>query len=140
MAMNWGEPGELGARIRTERERLGMSLSNLAEASGLSKAYLVRLETDPDSNPSLQVLVRIAEALDLTAADLVGRPRVTLAEEPEIPTPLRVFADEAGLSQSEVRTLASIRWRRGEAPQTPQRWRYIYDSLRASQHLDERER
>lgn len=140
MAMNWGERGELGLRIRTERERLGLSLSNLAEVSGLSKAYLVRLETDPDSNPSLQVLVRVAEALDVTAADLVGRPRVTLAEEPEIPTPLREFADDEGLSQSEVRTLASIRWRRGEAPQTSARWRYIYDSLRASQHLDERQR
>lgn len=140
MAMNWGERGELGLRIRTERERLGLSLSNLAEVSGLSKAYLVRLETDPDSNPSLQVLVRIAEALDVTAADLVGRPRVTLAEELEIPTPLREFADDEGLSQSEVRTLASIRWRRGEAPQTQARWRYIYDSLRASRHLDERQR
>ena len=140
MAMNWGQPGELGRRIRQERERLGMSLAELAEAGGLSKAYVLRLESDPESNPSLQVLVSIAEALDLTAADLVGRPRLTVEDELEIPTPLRVFADEEGLSQSEVRTLASIRWRRGEAPQTAQRWRYIYDSLRASQHLDERQR
>ena len=70
-----------GARIRQSRQRAGLSLARLAALTGLSKSYLVRLETDPTSNPSLEVLRRIADALDITVADLVGAPRIEFAIE-----------------------------------------------------------
>lgn len=129
---------DLAGKIRAERERLGFSLAQLAASSGLSKAYVLRLETDPASNPSLDVLRRIADALDVTVADLTGRPRVTASEDQEIPPSLKVFADEESLTDAEVRTLASIRWRKGEVPMTSKRWRFILDSLRASRHFDDR--
>src|SRR4051812_19615343 len=101
----------VGERIRSERNKAGLSLSQLASATGTSKAYLVRLETDPHSNPSLAVLGQIADALDITIADLVGRPKLTVDEtELQISPSLRAFADEAGLTRVDVRTLASIRW------------------------------
>jgi transcriptional regulator with XRE-family HTH domain len=128
----------VGERIRAERTKARLSLSQLASATGLSKAYLVRLETDPDSNPSLAVLRQIADGLDITAADLVGRPKLTVddAELPISPS-LRAFADEAGLTQVETRTLASIRRRKGDEPQTVERWRYVRDSLNLSRQLDQ---
>ena len=130
------EPRELGARLRREREKARLSLAQLADLTGLSKTYLVRLETHP-SNPSLQVLARIAEALDVTVADLLGGPRVRLdPDELPVPPSLRAFADEEGLSSAEVRTLASIRFRKGEQPRTAERWRYIWNSLRLSRSLD----
>lgn len=130
----------VGERIRRERERAGLSLAGLSELSGLSKAYLVKLES-PAGNPSLDVLRRIADALDLTIADLVDGPVFRFNEQDaEIPTSLRAFADEAGLMPSETRTLASIRWRRGQEPRSRERWRYIYDSLRLSQSMDENEK
>ena len=128
----------IGPRLRSERTRSGLSHARLAQLTGLSKTYLVRLETDPASNPSLEVLHRIADALDLTVADLVGARVQFEPDDAPIPPSLRAFADEAKLSQRELRTLASIRWRKGEEPQTPERWRFILDSLRASRQLDER--
>jgi transcriptional regulator with XRE-family HTH domain len=128
----------IGPRLRAERTRVGLSHARLAQLTGLSKTYLVRLETDPASNPSLEVLHRIAEALDITIADLLASPRVQFdPDDAPVHPSLRAFADQAKLSQREFRTLASIRWRKGEEPQTEERWRFILNSLRASRQLDE---
>ncbi len=128
----------VGSRIRRERDRQRLSLAQLADAAGLSKAYLVRLENDPDANPSLETLKKIADAMETTVADLIGRPRIVLDQENlEIPTSLRAFADEAGLTQKELEMLASIRWRGSDQPKTRERWRYVYDSLKASRQFDE---
>lgn len=123
--------------IRAERERAGLSLAQLSALSGISKAHLVRLEKGV-GNPSLEILGRIAEALGVTVADLLGAPKLTFtpAEAAEVPASLRAFADEAGLSKPEVQTLASIRFRGEEAPRTAARWRFIYDSLKLSKGLD----
>jgi transcriptional regulator with XRE-family HTH domain len=127
----------IGERIRSERTKAGLSLSRLAAATGLSKTYLIRLETDPSSNPSLGVLRQIADALDITVADLLDRPKLQFDETAAAIQPsLRAFADQSALSQADVRTLASIRWRQGDEPQTVERWRYVYDSLALSRHLD----
>jgi transcriptional regulator with XRE-family HTH domain len=128
---------KIGPRLRQERQRADLSLAQLAGITGLSKTYLVKLETEAGSNPSLEVLRRIAEALDLTVADLVGAPPLHgIPDDYEVPTSLKAFAEQAGLSRHEVETLASIRWRKADRPQHPERWRYIYDSLKASKVFD----
>jgi predicted transcriptional regulator len=98
--------------IRAERERAGLSLAQLSALSGISKAHLVRLEKGV-GNPSLEILGRIAEALGVTVADLLGAPKLTFtpAEAAQVPASLRAFADEAGLSKAEVQ-----RRRRGPRP------------------------
>lgn len=129
---------QVGANVRTQRERAGLSLARLSEATGISKAHLVRLENDPASNPSLELLRRIAEALDVTVADLIGAPKLTYrsATDEEVPASLKAFADSAHLTSDEVRTLASIKFRGDERPRTEKRWRYIYESLNLSRGLD----
>jgi transcriptional regulator with XRE-family HTH domain len=128
----------VGRNIRAERERAGLSLSQLAAATGISKAHLVRLEKG-GGNPSLEILARIAEALEVTIADLVGSPKLTFspASDQQVPASLKAFADEVGLSSDEVQTLSSIRFRGNERPRTSQRWRFIYDSLNLSKGLDD---
>jgi transcriptional regulator with XRE-family HTH domain len=131
------ETTSLQERLRRERKRARLSLARLAEETGMSKTYLLRLETDPETNPSLDVLRRIADALDVTVADLIGAPATQfVSDDADVPPSLRVFADQAKLSRSEFDLLASIRWRRGETPETPERWQYILTSLRASRQLD----
>lgn len=126
----------VGDRIRREREKAQLSLAQLADAAGLSKAYLLKVESG-GTNPSLGVLGQIAGALDVTVADLVGGPAVRFdVDDADVPASLRAFADEADLTSAEVRTLASIRWRRGDEPRASERWRYIYDSLRLSRSMD----
>lgn len=127
---------ELGRRVRAEREKAGLSLAQLADTSGLTKAYLVRLENQT-GNPSVEVVAQIAEALDLTAADLLGGPVIRyVADDDDVPPSLRAFAEEAELSSSDLKMLASIRWRDKQPPQSTERWRYVYRSLLMSSEID----
>lgn len=129
---------QVGVNVRVQRERAGLSLARLSAVTGISKAHLVRLENDPASNPSLDLLRRIAEALDVTVADLIGASKLTYraTSDEEVPASLKAFADNAHLTSDEVRTLASIKFRGDERPRTEKRWRYIYESLNLSRGLD----
>ncbi len=51
--------------LRVEREAQGLSLSDMEARSGIKRATLCRLENDPHPNPTIQTLLRIAEALNV---------------------------------------------------------------------------
>ena len=51
-------------KIREYRKELNMSMKELAEKSKISIGYLSHLENGSRSNPSTEVMERIAEALD----------------------------------------------------------------------------
>jgi XRE family transcriptional regulator of biofilm formation len=133
------EPTSQGnRRLREERRNAGLSLARLAEMSGISRTYLLKLEKDEASNPSLEVLRRLADALDITVADLLGTPPMQFElDDAALPQSLRAFADETQLAPKELQMLASIRWRKGQEPKSSERWRFILDSLRASRQLDD---
>jgi transcriptional regulator with XRE-family HTH domain len=60
---------QLGRNIRLFRQALGLTLTAVARASGMSKGYLSALETGR-SAPSVASLVRIAKALDVDVGKL----------------------------------------------------------------------
>jgi transcriptional regulator with XRE-family HTH domain len=60
---------KLGARIRSLRESRGMKLKELADATGLSDAFVSRLERGQVSS-SVANLIQIAEALDTGVSEL----------------------------------------------------------------------
>lgn len=49
--------------LKAERQRLGLSLAEIGGRSGIGKANLSRLENDQDPNPTMDTLLRYAEAL-----------------------------------------------------------------------------
>jgi len=49
--------------LKSVREAQGVSLSQLAERTGIAKSALSRLENDPHPNPTVNTLMRIASAL-----------------------------------------------------------------------------
>ncbi len=49
--------------LKRERKARGLSLTDIAEKSGIDKANLSRLENDPYPNPTLETLSRIAHAI-----------------------------------------------------------------------------
>lgn len=57
------EAATIGQTIRALRELRKLSLVQLAEASGVSKGFLSQMENGKNSNPSLQTLQKIADAL-----------------------------------------------------------------------------
>jgi transcriptional regulator with XRE-family HTH domain len=62
--------------LRQRRKARGLSLDDLAEASGVSRAALSQIETCK-SNPSVGVLWKIAVGLGVPFAELIGAPRGT---------------------------------------------------------------
>jgi XRE family transcriptional regulator of biofilm formation len=59
------QPATMGDRLRLIREAKHLSLSELGAAAGITKAYLVRIETGKQKNPGLLLLERLATALDV---------------------------------------------------------------------------
>ncbi|MEO3875877.1 XRE family transcriptional regulator [Nonomuraea sp. B12E4] len=66
---------QVGSRLRRIRTERGVSLSELAEATGISKSTLSRLETG-QRRPSLELLLPIAQAHQVPLDELVGAPEV----------------------------------------------------------------
>ena len=62
----------LAHRIKLERDSRGWSLAELAEASGVSKATISKIERN-EVSPTAVILVRLAAAFDLTLAGLMLR-------------------------------------------------------------------
>ena len=67
----------LGVRFRQTREGMDLSLTDLSERSGLTRAAISRLENGWNLNPTLETLFRYAEAVgvgfDLSPCE--NRPR-----------------------------------------------------------------
>lgn len=60
-----GEVGRTVAELRAERERLGLSLADVEQRSGLRRSALSRLENDEHANPTWLTLERYAVALGM---------------------------------------------------------------------------
>lgn len=128
----------LAQRISEERERADLTLDQLAELAGVSKTYLWELENDKkgDKKPSADVLLKIAGALSVTIADLLSLPQVR-GSEPKIHlnpslVEFRKWMKEANdqtLTESELRELASIRFRGGQ-PKKREDWYDLYRTLK----------
>ncbi len=67
---NAKEKRAIGARIRAERTRCGISQRQLALMTGTSRSYLWKIETGA-ADVGIDVLIRIARALDVRARDLI---------------------------------------------------------------------
>jgi len=62
----------LAARLRTEREARGWSLSDLASRSGVSRAMISKVER-ADASPTATLLGRLSGAFGLTLSTLLAR-------------------------------------------------------------------
>ncbi len=70
-----GEPfsdpsAPLAARVRLRRERLGLSAADVAARAGTTRATLSQIETGVNANPGIQLLARLARALQCCPSEL----------------------------------------------------------------------
>jgi transcriptional regulator with XRE-family HTH domain len=77
------------------RRLRGLSQRELAEKAGVSPATVYELEVGKRPTPRPSTLRKLAEALEVEIADLIGEPAVPLAEAP----------GEAGHAQTSTRTI-----------------------------------
>ena len=66
---------QVGPRLRRVRAERGATLTAVAEATGISKSTLSRLETG-QRRPTLELLLTLAHAYQVPLDDLVGAPEV----------------------------------------------------------------
>lgn len=63
--------------LKAERERMGLSLAEVAERTGMERPNLSRLENEAEANPTIATLTRYAEALGkrlfIALADVTGQ-------------------------------------------------------------------
>src|SRR5690554_7838478 len=65
---------QIGERIRYWRVRRGRNQRTLAGLAGISQPYLSQIETGARGVESRATLVALAEALEVSVAELTGRP------------------------------------------------------------------
>jgi transcriptional regulator with XRE-family HTH domain len=120
----------LGERLRELRVRQALSLSEVARRAQISKAYLSQLEHGESTQPSYEVLVRLATALGSGVSELTGRPAVWEPNESgPLPTSLRAFAEQVDLPDTDVSMLSKIHFR-GKQPKVPEDWAHIYETIK----------
>ena len=126
----------LAKRLRKFRESQDLSLDEVATRAKISKTYLWELEKDTSSQkkPSAEVLLRIANVLSVTIADLLDLPMVQVRESAiELSGSLQDFRDRmtrqgTPLSQQDLHDLAVMKFRGGQ-PQTADEWQMLYLTL-----------
>ncbi|MEU6158980.1 XRE family transcriptional regulator [Streptomyces sp. NPDC047130] len=95
-----GARASLAGNVNRRRLARGLSLRELSAATGVSKALLSQIER-AEANPTVDVLVRIADALETTCDELLRRPLlhpeiVRAADLPEPPDETSVHQLFAG--------------------------------------------
>ncbi len=123
----------LASRLRKIREDRDLSLEDVASKAKISKTYLWELERDTagTKKPSADVLLRIAQALSTTLAELLALATVKAPEGPvEIPPSLAEFRDRMRdqLTPQDLQELAAMKFR-GTQPQTVDEWHQLYFAL-----------
>ena len=64
----------IGARLRAARQARGLTLDQVAQAAGLTKGFVSRLERD-DVSPSVASLVAVCDVLGLRVGELFDPPQ-----------------------------------------------------------------
>lgn len=67
----------IGTKLRAARQVRGLTLDQVAQAAGLTKGFVSRLERD-DVSPSVASLVSVCEVLGLRVGELFDPPRTAV--------------------------------------------------------------
>ena len=84
------------------RIRNRMSLQEVATAVGISKAHVWNLEKGLSENPSIELVVKLADLFRVRVADLVGENPDAEGEEPEM---VAMFRDLKQLGERDRETI-----------------------------------
>lgn len=88
-----------GARLRRLREAKNLTLQQVADAVGCTKAYIWELEMKDGQRPSAERIQKIAQELGVTMEDVMGVP---MQQAPEAsPEDVAFFREYAGMTEEE---------------------------------------
>ena len=88
-----------GVRLRRLREAKKLTLQQVADAVGCTKAYIWELEMKDGQRPSAERIQAIAKVLGVTMEDVMGEP---IAQVPQAsPEDVSFFREYAGMTGEE---------------------------------------
>jgi transcriptional regulator with XRE-family HTH domain len=129
----------VGSRVRTLRTERKMTLPALAERSGLSKGLLSKLENNEDANPSLETLFKVAEAFEVTLAEILESEqaqikKVTPTDEPVWLEGLVKYlkANNRELDKDILNAMYVLRHRKAAKKADLEQWIFLYQSIEKS--------
>lgn len=95
----------IAARLKTFRIRNNKSLKDVADAVKTSKAHIWDLETGKSKNPSLDLLVRLADYMKISVSDLVGEKPDIKSDTPEL---IALFRQLKKLESSDLKIIEGL--------------------------------
>jgi transcriptional regulator with XRE-family HTH domain len=129
----------IGGKIRTLRAERQITLPDLADKAKLSKGLLSKIENSEDSNPSLDTLFKIAEALDVTLSELletekVQLKRIVLSEPPAWQKGLISYLKGIGRvpDQNILHAMYVLRHRKAAKNADLESWKLLYLNIENS--------
>ena len=88
-----------GARLRRYREAKGLTLQQVADNVGCTKAYIWELEMKDGQRPTAERIQKIAQVLGVTMEDVMGVP---MQQAPDAsPEDVAFFREYAGMTEEE---------------------------------------
>ena len=123
----------LGEKIRKLRAAKGWSSGDLAQNSGVSRAYLWQLEKDPKKHPSVQTLERLAKALGVPVTEFIEDSEAQGHASATSPSGLADFVRHRGpalgVTKTDVEVMRNIHFR-GAQPEAFEDWELLFLFLR----------
>lgn len=110
-----------GARLRRYREAKGLTLQQVADKVGCTKAYIWELEMKDGQRPTAERIQKIAQLLGVTMEDVMGTP---MEQAPEAsPEDIVFFREYAGMTEEEKdryrQMLALLSGKKADAEKKP---------------------
>ncbi|MBM6619061.1 helix-turn-helix domain-containing protein [Bacillus suaedaesalsae] len=100
-----------GKKIQDLRTKKGMTLSELSKVSGVSKSYLSFIERGIQKNPSIDVIERLAAALEVQPHVIyskITKPQLSLKELDQEVIELAIEMSKANINKEKLKQLIEI--------------------------------
>lgn len=126
--------GHVGKRVANLRKLKNLTLPELAEKSGVSKGYISQLENEIIISPSVDTLKKLADAMDVTIADILELQKVNAINIPEIKDKsLEEFLEERRrggnpVPEDIIRALTQVKTRKKGA-MSKEDWAYLCETI-----------
>jgi XRE family transcriptional regulator, master regulator for biofilm formation len=101
----------IGNTIYKLRKQKGLTLSELAKRANLSKSYLSNIERNLNQNPSIQVVKRISEVLEVELDSFLSSFKTMETQPEEIDQDLLDLATElkeTGIQKEQIKEYRTV--------------------------------
>ncbi|WP_413993420.1 helix-turn-helix domain-containing protein [Labrys okinawensis] len=102
--------GQLGKTVQRLRKAYNLSLSELAEQSGVAKSIISQIERN-ETNPTLATIWRLSQALDVSIERVLGsiEDAPFIEKTTKVDTPV-IFSDDGKCRLAVVGWLKTVEW------------------------------